>query len=60
VLAGENVIVSAHGNSLRAIVMQLDGLSEDEVTRLNLATGAPMIYRLNEDGSVAEKTDLAA
>jgi len=60
VLAGENVIVSAHGNSLRAIVMQLDGLSEDEVTQLNLATGAPMIYRLNEDGSVAEKTDLAA
>ncbi len=59
VLAGENVIVSAHGNSLRAIVMQLDGLSEDEVTQLNLATGAPMIYRLNEDGSVAEKTDLA-
>jgi 2,3-bisphosphoglycerate-dependent phosphoglycerate mutase len=60
VLAGENVIVSAHGNSLRAIVMRLDGLSEDEITRLNIATGAPMIYRLNEDGSVAEKTDLAA
>ena len=60
VLGGENVLVSAHGNSLRAIVMQLDGLSEDEVIRLNLATGAPMIYRLNEDGSVAEKTDLAA
>ena len=60
VLAGENVIVSAHGNSLRAIIMRLDGLSEDEITRLNIATGAPMIYRLNEDGSVAEKTDLAA
>lgn len=60
VLAGENVIVSAHGNSLRAIVMKLDNLSTDEVTRLNLATGVPMIYRLNEDGSVAEKRDLAA
>lgn len=60
VLGGENVLVSAHGNSLRAIVMQLDGLSVDEVTQLNLATGAPMIYRMNEDGSVAEKTDLAA
>jgi 2,3-bisphosphoglycerate-dependent phosphoglycerate mutase len=59
VLGGENVIVSAHGNSLRAIVMQLDGLSEDEVTQLNLATGAPVIYQLNEDGSVAEKRDLA-
>lgn len=60
VLAGENVIVSAHGNSLRAIIMKLDNLSTDEVTRLNLGTGVPMIYRLNEDGSVAEKRDLAA
>ena len=60
VLAGKNVIVSAHGNSLRALVMQLDGLSPDEVTQLNLATGAPMIYRLNADGTVAEKLELAA
>jgi len=60
VLAGKNVIVSAHGNSLRALVMQLDKLSRDEVTQLNLATGAPMIYRLNADGTVAEKRDLAA
>ena len=60
VLAGKNVIVSAHGNSLRALVMQLDKLSPDAVTQLNLATGAPMIYRLNEDGTVAEKRDLAA
>ena len=59
VLAGKNVIVSAHGNSLRAIIMKLDNLSKDEVTQLNLATGAPMIYRFNEDGSVAEKKDLA-
>jgi len=60
VLAGKNVIVSAHGNSLRALVMQLDGLSPDQITQLNLATGAPMIYRLNTDGTVAEKRDLAA
>ncbi len=60
VLGGRNVIVAAHGNSLRAIVMKLDKLSRDEVTQLNLATGVPMIYRLNEDGSVAEKRDLAA
>ena len=60
VLAGKNVIVSAHGNSLRALVMQLDKLSPDAITRLNLATGAPMIYRLNADGTVAEKRDLAA
>ena len=60
VLAGKNVIVSAHGNSLRALVMQLDELSPDEITQLNLATGAPMIYRLNTDGTVAEKLELAA
>jgi 2,3-bisphosphoglycerate-dependent phosphoglycerate mutase len=60
ILAGKNVIVAAHGNSLRAIVMKLDELSKDEVTQLNLATGVPMIYRLNEDGSVAEKKLLAA
>ncbi|GBE43262.1 2,3-bisphosphoglycerate-dependent phosphoglycerate mutase [bacterium BMS3Bbin10] len=59
VLKGESVIVSAHGNSLRAIVMKLDKLSRDEITQLNLATGAPIIYRFNEDGSVAEKRDLA-
>jgi len=59
VMAGRNVIVAAHGNSLRAIVMKLDQLSESEITQLNLATGAPMIYRFNEDGSVAAKRDLA-
>jgi len=60
VKAGKNVIVAAHGNSLRALVMRLDKLSQDEVLKLNLATGVPMIYRLNADGSVAEKRDLAA
>lgn len=60
VMAGKNVIVSAHGNSLRALIMRLEGLSPDAVTQLELATGAPMIYRLHADGSVAEKRDLAA
>ena len=59
VKAGKNVIVSAHGNSLRALVMQLDKLSREEVLQLNLATGAPIIYRLNADGSVAEKREIA-
>ena len=60
VLARQNVIISAHGNSLRALIMRLDALTPDEVTQLNLATGAPIIYRLNADGSTAEKSDLAA
>jgi len=58
--AGKSVIVSAHGNSLRALVMRLDGLSTDEVTQLNLATGAPILYRLEADGTVVEKRDLVA
>jgi len=60
VKAGKNVIVAAHGNSLRALVMRLDQLSQEEVLKLNIATGAPLIYRLNADGTVAEKRDLAA
>jgi 2,3-bisphosphoglycerate-dependent phosphoglycerate mutase len=59
VLAGKNVIISAHGNSLRAIIMKLDSLSKDEITQLNLDTGVPIIYRFNEDGSVVEKRDMA-
>jgi 2,3-bisphosphoglycerate-dependent phosphoglycerate mutase len=60
VQAGKNVIVAAHGNSLRALVMKLDKLSREEVLKLNLATGAPMIYRLNADGTAADKRELAA
>ncbi len=56
--AGKNVIVSAHGNSLRALIMQLDGLTREEITRLNLATGVPIVYNINPDGSVAEKREL--
>ena len=56
--AGKTVIVSAHGNSLRALVMKLDQLSREEVLQLNLATGAPLVYRLNPDGSKAEKREL--
>ncbi len=55
VMSGKTVLVSAHGNSLRSLVMVLDGLSRDEVTRLNLGTGVPMIYKLNADTTVASK-----
>lgn len=60
VLAGKSVLVSAHGNSLRALIMTLDGLAPEQVTQLNLATGAPTIYRLDAKGSVISKRDLAA
>ena len=57
---GKSVIVVAHGNSLRSLIMELDRLSPDEVMQVELATGMPLIYRLNADGTVAEKRDLAA
>ena len=57
VMEGQNVIVAAHGNSLRAVIMKLDNLSEEEVTQLNLPTGKPIVYTFNEDGSVASKED---
>jgi len=58
VKAGRNVIVAAHGNSLRALIMKLDGLSTEEILKLNLATGEPYVYRLNPDGSAASKKTL--
>ncbi len=47
--AGETVLVAAHGNSLRALVMHLDGLSESEVVGLNIPTGQPLRYDLDDD-----------
>jgi 2,3-bisphosphoglycerate-dependent phosphoglycerate mutase len=52
VLRGERVLVSAHGNSLRALVMVLDKHTPESITKLNLETGVPMIYRLNADSTV--------
>ncbi|WP_421927972.1 2,3-bisphosphoglycerate-dependent phosphoglycerate mutase [Neoaquamicrobium sediminum] len=55
VLRGETVLVAAHGNSLRALIMALDGLSGEEVVKVELGTGVPIIYRLNADSTVASK-----
>ena len=60
VLQGQRVLVSAHRNSLRALVMVLDRHTTESIPKLNLDTGVPMIYRLNADSTVAEKRDLAA
>ncbi len=58
--AGNNVIVSAHGNSLRALIMEIEDMTPEEIIALNLRTGAPIVYRLNPDGKAEEKRDLAA
>ncbi|MGH6715995.1 MAG: 2,3-bisphosphoglycerate-dependent phosphoglycerate mutase [Bradyrhizobium sp.] len=60
VLRGERTLVSAHGNSLRALIMVLERLSPERILKRELATGVPIIYRLNADSTVASKLDLAA
>jgi 2,3-bisphosphoglycerate-dependent phosphoglycerate mutase len=52
---GKNVLVVAHGNSNRSIVMQLDGLDREQVVALELGTGVPLVYDVNADGTVASK-----
>lgn len=46
---GERVLISAHGNSLRALVKHLDGISDEEIVGLNIPTGIPLVYELNDD-----------
>ncbi len=53
--AGKNVLIAAHGNSLRALVMHLDGLSRDEVLKLEIPTGSPLLYELDAAGAVRGK-----
>lgn len=49
---GESILVVAHGNSLRALVMHLDQLSREEVLELNIPTGAPLLYELDDEGKL--------
>jgi len=49
------VLVAAHGNSLRALIMALDSKSDKEIVKLELDTGMPVIYQLNADSTVASK-----
>ena len=60
VLRGERTLISAHGNSLRALIMVLERLTPEKILKRELATGVPIIYRLNADSTVASQLDLAA
>ena len=53
--AGRHVIIAAHGNSLRALVKHLDNVSDQEITKLNIPTGVPLVYLLNEDLKTLQK-----
>ena len=59
VLNGKRTLVAAHGNSLRALIMVLEKLTPDQILKRELGTGAPVVYRLNPDSTVASVKDLA-
>jgi 2,3-bisphosphoglycerate-dependent phosphoglycerate mutase len=59
VLRGERTLVVAHGNSLRALIMVLEKMTPEQILKRELATGAPVVYRLNADSTVASVKDLA-
>lgn len=55
---GRDVIVAAHGNSLRALIMYLEQLTAQQIVERELPTGAPFVYRLTKNGQVAERREL--
>ena len=57
VCKGKSILVAAHGNSLRSLIKFLDNISDEEIVKLEIPTGAPIHYVINEDGSVKSKKD---
>ena len=57
VCEGKNVLVAAHGNSLRSLIKFLDNISDEDIVKLEIPTGAPIHYVINGDGSVKSKKD---
>jgi 2,3-bisphosphoglycerate-dependent phosphoglycerate mutase len=55
VMSGETVLVAAHGNSLRSIVMEIEQLTPDEILKRELATGEPVVYRIGKTGKLKER-----
>ncbi|KAL3761128.1 hypothetical protein ACHAWU_002378 [Discostella pseudostelligera] len=55
--SGKKVLIAAHGNTLRALVMHLDGISEEDITGLNIPTGVPLVYELDDDLNVIPSKD---
>ena len=59
VLKGKTVLVAAHGNSLRALIMELENLDQDQILAREIGTGTPIIYTLDDQGKVISSQDLA-
>lgn len=60
VAAGKNVLVAAHGNSLRALIMKLENLTGEQILKRELGTGVPIVYHLKPDGTMESRKDLVA
>ena len=56
--AGKTVLVAAHGNSLRAMVMAIEGLTPEQILKREIATGQPTVYRIGPDGKLVERVEL--
>ncbi len=59
VLSGKRTLVAAHGNSLRALIMAMEGMTGEQIIARELATGVPIVYRLNADSTIASREELA-
>ena len=57
-LSGKRVLIAAHGNSLRALIMYLEKLTPEQIMQVNLPTGIPMVYTIGDHGEVLGKTFL--
>ena len=58
VISGSSILITAHGNSLRALIMKLDSISPEDIVKLEIPTGAPIQYEFTSDGIVDKKTNL--
>ena len=58
VISGSSILIAAHGNSLRALIMKLDSISPEDIVKLEIPTGAPIQYEFTSDGMLDKKTNL--
>ena len=55
IVNGKNILIAAHGNSIRALMKYIEGISDEEIVGINVPTGIPLVYHLNEDFSVIDR-----
>ena len=58
IISGSSILIAAHGNSLRALIMKLDSISSEDIVKLEIPTGAPIQYEFTSDGMLDKKTNL--